>query len=252
MRLSSSRWNETTPEWFVPLTVRQAMRSFSFCSVISASHWRLLNQIFSSHFSLSGSSPSPSSYWTLSTRCMNFGNSSHSVHFSYASSTGTATSVQRWIGRRRVFLPSPPPPLSPPPKALEASLPNMPPPAPCASSSFAPFAPALPASSATLEVVSLPFSRSFSPPSLTLDAAPFTAPARFAPRTAAAVTALAASGMTTCLLFSGSRSDVPTPCVGEPLRSSPPPSSGALDCGSLSAIAGKPPCSFAVSDDPSG
>jgi len=34
---------------------------------------------------------------------MNFGKSSKSLHSSYARSTGTATSVHRWIGSRRVF-----------------------------------------------------------------------------------------------------------------------------------------------------
>ena len=93
------------------------MRSFLRRSTILPFHWRLLNQIFSSHCT---SSLPPSLFCTLSTRCMNCGNFSKSVHASYALSTGTATSVQRWIGSRRVFLPLPPPP---PPVTLLTTLP---------------------------------------------------------------------------------------------------------------------------------
>ena len=88
VRFSSSLWKLTMPVCDVPLVVFHAMRSFLRRSVILPSHWRLLNQIFSSHCT-----SSPPFFSTLSTRCMNFGNFSKSVHAWYALSTGTATSV---------------------------------------------------------------------------------------------------------------------------------------------------------------
>src|SRR3954447_8115798 len=134
VRFSSILWKLTMPECCVPLVVFHAMRSFLRRSTILPFHWRLLNQIFSSHCT---SSLPPSLFWTLSTRCMNCGNFSKSVHAWYALSTGTATSVQRWIGSRRVFLPLPPPPpgvtLS---TTLPATLPiraDSPPPSPSSS-----------------------------------------------------------------------------------------------------------------------
>src|SRR3954469_5340199 len=107
VRFSSILWKLTMPECCVPLVVFHAMRSFLRRSTTLPFHWRLLNQIFSSH--CTSSLPSLL-FWTLSTRCMNCGYFSKSVHASYALSTGTATSVQRWIGSRRVFLFLPPPP----------------------------------------------------------------------------------------------------------------------------------------------
>src|SRR3954469_8139941 len=107
VRFSSILWKLTMPECCVPLVVFHAMRSFLRRSTTLPFHWRLLNQIFSSH--CTSSLPSLL-FWTLSTRCMNCGYFSKSVHAWYALSTGTATSVQRWIGSRRVFLPLPPPP----------------------------------------------------------------------------------------------------------------------------------------------
>ena len=73
------------------------MRSFSRSSMIRAFQLRLLNQIFSCQLSVSSLSCS-----TLSTRSMKRGKSSMFRQRSYAVSTGTATSVQRWIGKRRV------------------------------------------------------------------------------------------------------------------------------------------------------
>ena len=108
VRFFSIRWKVTTPACAMPLVVFQAIRSFLRRSVISPSQWRVLNQIFSSHLSVL------SSFSTFRTRCMKFGNSSKWVHRSYTVSTGAATSVQRWIGSRRVFFELPPPPLAAP------------------------------------------------------------------------------------------------------------------------------------------
>ena len=71
----SSLWKEITPLCDVPFVVFHAMRSFFRRWVISPSHCRRLNQIFSYQETLFRSS-----FLTLSTRCMNFGNSSNSVH----------------------------------------------------------------------------------------------------------------------------------------------------------------------------
>src|SRR3954453_16592945 len=106
------------PECCVPLVVFHAMRSFLRRSTTLPFHWRLLNHIFSSH--CTSSLPSLL-FSTLSTRCMNCGYFSKSVHAWYALSTGTATSVQRWNGSRSVFLFLPPPP--PPPVTFSATLP---------------------------------------------------------------------------------------------------------------------------------
>src|SRR5205085_671342 len=86
VRFASSLWKLITPECCVPLTDFQAMRSFLGRSVISPSHSRVLNQIFSRQWILF-----VSSFFTSRTRCMNFGNSSNCVHAWYALSTGTPT-----------------------------------------------------------------------------------------------------------------------------------------------------------------
>src|SRR5881227_3639927 len=125
---------------------------------------------------------------------MNFGNSSNCVQALNAFSTGTATSVQRWIGRRRVLPPLCPPP-PPPPSSFEAALPASParPPVSCF---FAPSAPLRPSSSASSPASELSdFIRSG--PFLTAN-----------PATAAAA-AVAAAGSRTSLPFKAERSDWP-------------------------------------------
>src|SRR3954453_20220409 len=136
------------PACCMPDFVFHAIRSLRRWSVISPSHCRRENQIFSSHLTTLSL---PSSLLTLSTRCMNFGNSSNFVHSRYATSTGTATSVQRWIGSRRVLPCGPPPPPPPPilPSAAPATLPSPPPWPPPVRAFFAPSAPFSPSSSAS-------------------------------------------------------------------------------------------------------
>src|SRR5438067_12255238 len=172
----------------MPEVVFQAMRSFLRRSVILPSHCRLLNQIFSCQPTLSFPFRS-----TFSTRCMNFGNLSNSVQASYARSTGTATSVHRWIGSRRVFLPPDPPP--PPPSAFAAILPGRP-------AHFSPcLAPSTPRS-----------------PRRRASSSPFCSVALVSDRTscgplvaATALAALNAAGISSSLLVSASTSDCPPP-----------------------------------------
>src|SRR4051794_27109746 len=190
VRLSESRWNVTTPLCDIPLVVFHAIRSFSRFSVMRPSHWRLLNQIFSCH--CTRSLPLLS---TLSTRCMNLGYWSNSSHASYARSTGTATSVHRWIGRRRVFFPPPPPP-PPPPSAFDIALPTIPPPP--LMPFFAPSAARRPRFSAW----SSPFS----------SAEEVTLRSKLGPADAAsAPTALTAAGINISLLFSAESAPFPAP-----------------------------------------
>src|SRR3954452_3675721 len=125
---------------------------------------------------------------------MNLGNSSNCVHALKAFSTGTATSVQRWIGRRRV-LPPVCPLLPPPPSSFEAALPATPAPPPV-SCCFAPSAPLRPSSSASSPASELSdFIRS----------GPFLAAN---PATAAAA-AVAAAGSRTSLPFKAERNELP-------------------------------------------
>ncbi|HKD93667.1 MAG TPA: hypothetical protein VKB43_03050 [Gaiellaceae bacterium] len=73
VRFGSSLWKLTTPRWDMPLVVFQTMRSLARRSVIVASHWRRLNQIFSCQRILLRPV-----FSTWRTRCMNFGYSSKS------------------------------------------------------------------------------------------------------------------------------------------------------------------------------
>src|SRR3954469_5202708 len=201
VRLSESRWNVTTPLCDIPLVVFHAIRSFSRFSVLRPSHWRLLNQLFSCH--CTRSLPLLS---TLSTRCMNLGYWSNSSHASYARSTGTATSVHRWIGRRRFFSPPPPPPPPPPPSAFDIALPTIPPPP--LMPFFAPSAARRPRLSAS----SSPFS----------SAEEVTFLNRLGPADAAsAPTALTAAGINISLLLSAESALFPAPFESCP-PSSPP------------------------------
>ena len=74
VRLGPISWKLTRPECCVPRFVFQAIRSLARRSVISPSHSRVLNQIFSRHETCL-----VSFFSTFSTRCMNSGNFSKST-----------------------------------------------------------------------------------------------------------------------------------------------------------------------------
>src|SRR3954453_17838234 len=194
----------------MPLVVFHAIRSFLRRSVMRPSQLRLLNQIFSCQRTLS----SPSRR-TLSTRCMNFGYWSKLFHASYAVSTEAATSVQRWIGRRRVFFCPPPPPPPPPGSAFDATFPSMPwPPVSCDFAPSAAFSPSRCALSSPFFSVDSESRR--------------TRPGPFAAATAP--TALSAAGSSSSFVFSAARIDEPLPL---PLLSLFPLSPALLSCSAM-------------------
>src|SRR5688500_14399339 len=86
--LSSRWWKVTTPAFFAPSMLVHAMRSSGFCSVIFASHSRLVPAISATQCNVVSSI-----CLTLSTPSMKRGNSSNWVHWLYAVRTGTLSSI---------------------------------------------------------------------------------------------------------------------------------------------------------------
>ena len=89
VRVSSSRWNVTTPACLVsPSTLCQAMRSSGCCSLISVSNSRVVPPILVTQWLR------VSLTWVIdSTPPMNSGKVSNCVHWLYATLTGTSTSM---------------------------------------------------------------------------------------------------------------------------------------------------------------